>query len=146
MRTKHTFRLPPDIALKLADYASRKRVPQAHVVETALASYLSPDASERLEGALGRRLDRLVRQVDRLERSVTISSEALALFVRFWLTATPPLPDAAQPAAQAKGRERYEGYVDALGRRLAKGRTLAAEISQEIEPTAQIADEQNTPS
>lgn len=146
MRTKHTFRLPPDLALKLADYASRKRVPQAHIVETALVSFLSPDASERLEGALGRRLDRLVRQVERLERNVTISNEALALFVRFWLTATSPLPDAAQPAAQAKGRERYEGYVDALGRRLAKGRTLAAEISQEIEPEAQTTDEHDTPS
>jgi len=132
MRTKHTFRLPPDLALKLADYASRKRVPQAHIVETALASFLSPDASERLEGALGRRLDRLVRQVERLERNVTISSEALALFVRFWLTTTPSLPDGAQQAAQAKGRERYEGFVDALGRRLAKGRTLSEEISQDI--------------
>jgi predicted transcriptional regulator len=145
MRTKHTFRLPPDLALKLADYASRKRVPQALVVETALASFLSPDGSERLEGALGRRLDRLVRQVERLERNVTISNEALALFVRFWLTATPPLPGAAQPAAQAKGRERYEGYVDALGRRLAKGRTLAAEIAQEIEPEAQTANERDAP-
>ena len=29
MRTKHTFRLPPDLAGKLADYADRKRVPQA---------------------------------------------------------------------------------------------------------------------
>ena len=133
MRTKHTFRLPPDLALKLADYASRKRVPQAHIVEAALASFLSPDASERLEGALGRRLDRLVRQVERLERDVTISNEALALFVRFWLTTTPSLPDGAQQAAQAKGRERYEGFVDALGRRLAKGRTLAEEISLDIE-------------
>ncbi len=133
MRTKHTFRLPPDLGLKLADYASRKRVPQAHIVETALASFLSPDASERLEGALGRRLDRLVRQVERLERNVTISNEALA-FVRFWLTTTPSLPDGAQQAAQAKGRERYEGFVDALGRRLAKGRTLSEEISQDIEP------------
>ena len=145
MRTKHTFRLPPDVALKLADYVSRKRVPQAHIVETALASFLSPDASERLEGALGRRLDRLVRQVERLERNVTISNEALALFVRFWLTATPPLPDAAQPAAQAKGRERYEGYVDALGRRLAKGSTLAAEIAQEVEPDVQAANERDAP-
>ena len=134
MRTKHTFRLPPDLAAKLADCALRKRVPQALIVETALASFLSPDASERLEGALGRRLDRLTRQVERLERHVTISNEALALFVRFWLTATPPLPDTAQAAAQAKGRERYEGYVEALGRRLAKGRTLADEISQEIAP------------
>ena len=134
MRTKHTFRLPPDLAIKLADYAQRKRVPQALIVEAALASFLSPDGSERLEGALGRRLDRLVRQVERLERHVTISNEALALFVRFWLTATPPLPDTAQPGAQAKGRERYEGYVEALGRRLAKGRTLADEISQDVAP------------
>jgi len=35
MRTKHTFRLPPDLAGQLADYAGRKRVPQALVVETA---------------------------------------------------------------------------------------------------------------
>lgn len=141
MRTKHTFRLPPDLAIKLADYAQRKRVPQALIVETALASFLSPDGSERLEGALARRLDRLTRQVERLERNVTISNEALALFVRFWLTATPPLPDTAQPGAQAKGRERYEGYVEALGRRLAKGRTLADEISQDIEPREPATDE-----
>ncbi|WP_316172251.1 CopG family transcriptional regulator [Bradyrhizobium sp. SZCCHNRI3037] len=132
MRTKHTFRLPPDLACQLAGYASRKRVPQALVVETALTSYLSPDHAERMEAALGRRLDRLTRQVERLERHVTISNEALGLFVRFWLTVTPPLPDSAQAAAQAKGRERYEGFVEALGRRLAKGQTLAAEISQDV--------------
>jgi predicted transcriptional regulator len=128
LRTKHTFRLPPDLAGKLADYAHRKRVPQALVVEAALASHLSPDGSDRLEAALARRLDRMTRQIERLERHVTISNEALALFVRFWLTSTPPLPDTAQAAAQAKGRERYEGFVEALGRRLARGRTLADEV------------------
>src|SRR6266704_358569 len=132
MRTKHTFRLPPDLAGQLADHANRKRVPQALIVETALASFLSPDNSERMEAALGRRLDRLTRHVERLERHITISNEALALFVRFWLTATPPLPDTAQPAAQTKGRERYAGFVEALGRRLAKGQTLAQEISQDV--------------
>src|SRR5215468_6456459 len=141
MRRKHTFRLPPDLALKLADYANRKRVPQALVVEAALASHLSPDAADRLEAALARRLDRMTRQIERLERHVTISNEAVALFVRFWLTATPPLPDAAKSAAQAKGRERYEGYVEALGRRLAKGQTLADEISEDIAPQVHVGDE-----
>ncbi|ABQ35457.1 hypothetical protein BBta_3357 [Bradyrhizobium sp. BTAi1] len=141
MRTKHTFRLPPDLASQLADYAGRKRVPQALVVETALTSYLSPDNAERMEAALGRRLDRLTRQVERLERHVTIANEALALFVRFWLTVTSPLPDTAQTAAQAKGRERYEGFVEALGRRLAKGQTLAAEISQDVEAKDAKSDE-----
>ena len=140
MRTKHTFRLPPDLASQLADYADRKRVPQALVVETALSSFLSPDGSERLEAALGRRLDRLTRQVERLERHITISNEALALFVRFWLTATPPLPDTAQPAAQAKGRERYESFIEALGRRLARGQSLAHEVSMDVDPSAKSAD------
>ncbi len=134
MRIKHTFRLPPALGSKLANYAARKNVPQALVVETALASYLSPDGADRLEAALARRLDRMTRQLERLERHGRISSEALALFVRFWLTSTPPLPDAAQAAAQAKGKERYDGFVEALGRRVAKGRTLADEIAADIGP------------
>src|SRR5271156_5148517 len=136
MRTKHTFRLPPILAGKLADYAAQKHVPQALVVETALASHLSPDGADRLEAALARRLDRMTRQFDRLERHVTISNEALAVFVRFWLTSTPPLPDAALASAQTKGRERYEGFVEALGRRLARGRKLADEIIRDVDAEA----------
>ena len=136
MRTKHTFRLPPDLASKLADYAARKRVPQALIVEAALASYLSPDAANRLEGALARRLDRMTRDMERIERHVTISNEALAVFVRFWLISTPPLPDTVLAAAQTKGRERYEGYVEALGRRLARGRKLVDEVIRDVEATA----------
>ena len=74
----------------------------------------------------------MTRQIERLERHVTISNEAIALFVRFWLTSTPPLPDTAQAAAQMKGRERYDGFVEALGRRLARGRTLADEVVNDI--------------
>jgi predicted transcriptional regulator len=139
MRTKHTFRLPPVLADQLADYASRKRVPQALIVETALSSFLSPDHSEQMEAVLVRRLDRLTRQVERLERQITVSNEALALFVRFWLAARPALPDIAQPAAQAKGRERYEGFIEALGRRLAKGQSLAKEVSFDVDPRREPA-------
>lgn len=57
--------------------------------------FLVAETPERLKERLGRRLDRLFRQVERLERNVTISNEALALFVRFWLTTTPSLPTAA---------------------------------------------------
>jgi predicted transcriptional regulator len=133
VRTKHTFRLPPDLAGKLADYAACKRVPQALIVEAALASHLSPDGADRLEAALARRLDRMTRHLERIERHVDISNEALAVFVRFWLTSTPALPDTALPAAQTKGRERYDGFVEALGRRLARGRRLSDEISRDID-------------
>ena len=136
MRTKHTFRLPPDLMTKLADYAARKHVSQSMIVEAALASHLSPDGADRLEAALARRLDRIGRHLERIERHVDISNEALAVFVRFWLTSTPPLPDNSVAAAQAKGRERYEGFVEALGRRLARGRRLADEIVNDVAETS----------
>ena len=53
--------------------------------------------------------------------------------MRFWLTSVPPLPDSAQAAAQVKGRERYEGFVEALGRRLARGKSLADEILRDVD-------------
>ena len=137
MRTKHTFRLPPDLAGKLADYAARKRLPQATIVEAAIASHLSPDGADRLEAALARRLDRMTRHLERIERHVNISNEALAVFVRFWLTSTPALPDGASAAAQTKGRERYEGFVEALIRRLARGRKLSDEISNDTDGGAE---------
>ena len=80
VRRKYTYRLPVDLADQLADYAKRKRVAQASVVEAAVNSLMSPDGADRLEAALARRLDRLTREVERVERHITISNEALALF------------------------------------------------------------------
>ena len=126
---------------ELDDFAERRRVPRAIVVETALASYLSPDGADQLETALARRLDRMSRELERLQRHSAITNETLALFIRFWLTHTPPLPDTAQAAAQAKGRERYEGFVEALGRRIARGKSLLDEITREIDSVEPVKRE-----
>lgn len=131
-RIKHTFRLPPDISRQLAEFAIRKRATQASIVETAIASFLSPDGSERMEAAVTRRLDRLTKQNERLEFQIEVTNEALALFVRFWLTANPPLPESAMAAAQAQGRERYEGFVEALARKL----ETSARFFEEATPKA----------
>lgn len=133
LRIKHTFRLPPDLSAQLADYAARKRVTQALVVETALASFLSGDSSEHLEAALSRRLDRMTRQAERLAWHVELTNETLALFVRSWLVNNPPLPDAALAAAHAMGKERWERFIESLNRRMEFGPRLKSEISQDVE-------------
>jgi predicted transcriptional regulator len=140
MHGKHTFRLPTELTRRLDDYATAKRVPRVKVVEIALESFLSPDSADRLEATLARRLDRMSRAIERLERHSTITNEALALFIRFWLTHTPPLPDTAEPAAQSRGRERYAGFLEAVGRRLAHGETLVDDIAREIEAAPQAAN------
>ena len=113
--------------------AGRRHVPKTQIVEAALASFLSPDGAEQNEAAIVRRLDRLTRSLERLERDQEITTEALALFVRFWLTTTPPLPDETYSAAKAKGKERYGGFVETLARRLSTRATLLRELSRETE-------------
>lgn len=131
MKVETKVYLPPDLARALDDIARRTRRPKSEVVRAAVASFLSPDGSEKMEAAVTRRLDRMSRQIERLERDLTIGNEATALFIRAWLTATPPVPEGAQLAANAKGRERYEGFVDALGRRVAAGKTLVREVLED---------------
>jgi hypothetical protein len=65
-------------------------------------------------------------------RASNISVETVALFIRFWLMATPSLSEKTQASARAKGAERYEGFVQALGRRLSKGPSFIREVSLDI--------------
>jgi hypothetical protein len=132
MRDRLNVSLPVEMIARINELAAQKRLTRSAIVEAAVASFLSPDGADRMEAAFTRRLDRLTRQVQRLERNSGLSTEALALFVRFWLTVTPPLPPDAQAAAQVKGRERYEGFIEALGRRLNQGRTLLDEIPRDM--------------
>ncbi len=135
--------MSPEALRALIDRSDRKGISRSSVADAALLSFLSADGADRMEAAFARRLDRLTRQVQRLERDVAIGTETLALFIRFWLTVAPSLPTDAQAAAQTKGRERYENFVEALARRLAKGQTLLHEIPDDIwhQPRSETADD-----
>lgn len=124
-RIKHTFRLPPDLSRRLADYAGRKRISQASIVEAAVASFLSPDGSERMEAAFARRLDRISRQLDKLDYHVEVGNEAFALYVRRWLAATPAPLGEASAAERAKAEMRFDYFVEALARRMETGRRIS---------------------
>lgn len=128
--------LDPDVMKALADYAARRDQSRSLIAEAAVASFLSPDAAERQEAATTKRLDQLDRRMTRMERDLGISVEMLAVFVRFWLTTNPPLPEPAQAAARAQAGERYDAFVAALGRRLAKGPKLRQEISEDVSGAA----------
>lgn len=97
-----------------------------------MASFLSPDGADRLEAAVTRRLDRQSRQLDRLAWHLDLANETLALFIRFWLNSNVPLPDTAQRAAQAMGKERWERFVESLSRRMESGSRLGREVARDM--------------
>jgi predicted transcriptional regulator len=128
--------LEPDVMRALSAYAGRQKQSLSLIAEAAIASFLSPDADERREAAIAKRLDQQDRRLGRVERDVGIGVETLALFIRFWLTTTPPLPEPAAKAARAQAGARYENFVAALGRRLSRGPRLRQEIPEDVDPAA----------
>ncbi|PWB88866.1 CopG family transcriptional regulator [Methylocystis sp. MitZ-2018] len=134
MAVKHRLSvyLDAEMMARLEKLATKERAAKSAIAEAAIVSFLTSDDADRWEATVTCRLDRLTRSVDRMERDLEFSVEALALYIRAWLTATPPLPDSAQATAQAKGRERYESFIEALGRRLAKGQRLSREVSEDL--------------
>jgi hypothetical protein len=135
-RARLNIFIEPEHAKRLEDLAARRGVSKSSVIAAALASFLSPDGGDRREAAMAKRLDRLSRQFDRLERDQAILIETLALFVRYFLTVSLPVPEGHQDAARAQGRARYAQFIEQLARHIQRGRSLVREVHEEIEPEA----------
>ncbi len=136
MKVQTKVFLARDLVLALDEASRRTKRSKSEIVQAAVASHLSPDSDEAAEAALVRRLDRIGRELERQGRDLTIANEAIALFVKAWLTATPALSAGDQKAQNAKGQERYSGFLDALARRLASGRLLRTEVLDDRPPNA----------
>lgn len=124
--------LPPETIRKLDALSRRTGRGKSEIARAAIESYLSPDSTEASEAAFTRRLDRLTRQMDRQERDLTITTEAMALFIKTWLKVTPAMSAAEDRAATAKGQERYLAFVERLARRISDGRLLRNEVLADV--------------
>ncbi|WP_323034315.1 CopG family transcriptional regulator [Pararhodobacter sp.] len=131
----------PEHAKRLDELAAKKGVSKSSIVAAALASWLSPDAGDQREAAMARRLDRLSRQFERLERDQNIQIETLALFVRYYLMVNTPIPEVHQDVARAQGKARFEQFVEQLGRHLLRGRSLVRDVVEELHPESVNMDE-----
>ncbi|WP_368565563.1 CopG family transcriptional regulator [Pseudoxanthomonas sp. UTMC 1351] len=120
-RVRRNIYFEPEHERGLDRLAAAHGLSVSAVVGRAVASMLSPDAEHRREAALTRRLDRLTRQFERLERDQTILIETLALHIRHYLSVTPPLPEAHVEAARAQGRARFEQFIEQLALHLRRG-------------------------
>lgn len=138
MKPRLNVHIAYELSEKVTLFAKRPGVTKAAVVEAALMGFFSKEFDDQRDGALIRRLDRLTRHFDRLERNLGITTETLALFIRFFLTVTPPLPNTDQDAARALGKERFDYFITQLGRRLAGGKNMISDVLDEI--TAKESD------
>ncbi|KQY28277.1 CopG family transcriptional regulator [Caulobacter sp. Root1455] len=120
MKPRHHLYLDDALTEALDRLGGKPGTSKSAIVADALRAYLDRRAASEMDTLFKVRLDRMSRQLNRLERDQKVLLESLALFVRYQLTVTAPLPE-ADKAAQAVGRERFQRFVDQVGRQLASG-------------------------
>lgn len=97
----------------------------SRLVNDALRDWLARKATREIDDLLKPRLDRMSREIAGARRDIDVLLESLALFIRYQLTVTAPLPE-ADLAGRAVGRDRFEAFVAQVGRQMAgHARTLA---------------------
>ena len=132
MKRRLNLYMDADIARTVEATAASKGLGKSAVVEAALLSFFSPDNADRREAVFVRRLDRLSRQLAKFERDQNIGLETLALFIRYFLSVTPAVPESDQAAARAQGLKRYERFIESLGRHLQHGKSLVLDLEAEF--------------
>jgi hypothetical protein len=134
------------IVAEQLDLACKDRTKnKSKLTETALSQLINPKTEDQLDTAMPRRLDRLSRDVGVINRHQQIVIESLGLFIRHYLITSPTMPPSEQHAAQALGHQRFQRFIEQLGRRLASTTTFANEITEHLannspRPNAPITD------
>lgn len=128
MKTRRHIYLEEDLTNRLGQLAAKPGSSRSAIVADALRAYLDRQGSDELDARLNVRLDKLTRQMKQIERDVGIVMETLALYVRYALTVTAPPPEGDRSAANAVGHERFQAFVEQVGRRLSRGKSLRADV------------------
>lgn len=127
-KKKYTVYLPVPLARRFDEVARERQGAKSALVEEALRASFEPRQHEGLEDGLARRLNELHRAVARQTSDLEANTETLALFVRYFLTVTAPIPEDDQESARLIGRKRYEVFLAEVGRRVAEGQRHLADV------------------
>lgn len=127
MKVRQNLYIDRDLSNALDALVLRRGGNKSRIVNEAVKTFLANGAGKEIDALLKPRLDRISRDIATCRRDIEVTLEALALFVRYQLTVTAPLPE-ADTAALAVGNARFERFIAQLGRQIAGGnRTLGAE-------------------
>lgn len=131
-KRRYSVLLSSELADRFERVARLRHGAKSALVEEALDRRLNPEKYPLLDEALLRRLDEQSGSLATLIRDTAINTEMISLFVRYFLTITPPLQDHEQKPARILGKQRFEVFVAQIGRRLASDRGLVMDVLESI--------------
>jgi len=119
-KVRHQLFLPSDLSERLEKLAAKPGASKSSILGDALTTWLDRQAASELEQKFAHRLDRMSMALGRIERDGHVLLESLALFIRYELAVTAPLPE-NDKAGSAQARERFTAFIARVGETLASG-------------------------
>ena len=136
MKRKICVYVSEDLVSRLAVAAEHRGATKSGLVGAALDRFLDTADERDDQPGVDQRLVQMGHQLDHLTRELRLVNETVAMHARYHLTVTPPLPDAAQPAACRLGAARFEEFAAQVGRRVEEGRPLIRETLERLDTTS----------
>ena len=121
MKVRQNLYIDRELSDALEALATGPGANKSRLVNDSLAAWLARRGTKEIDDLLKARLDRMSREIGLVRRDIDVLLESLALFIRYQLLVTAPLPE-ADSVALAVGLDRFEKFVGQVGRQLASGR------------------------
>jgi predicted transcriptional regulator len=134
-KTRHQLFLPDEVSKRLTKMAKAQNRALSDLLLEAVQQWLNQRSAPAIDEKIAKRLDRVARTVDEVNRENFIISHSLNRFIRHQLIMNAALPQ-PDDAARALGEQRFQTFMDALAKRLAK----SAENDNQAPDGAKIAN------
>lgn len=121
MKVRQNLYIDRELSDALEALASGPGQNKSRLINDALKAWLARQGAKQVDDAFKLRLDHISRDVALARRDTYVILESFALFVRYHLLVTAPLPE-ADTVAFAIGHNRFEKFAGQVGRQLATGR------------------------
>lgn len=128
MKSRQNLYLAPELSDELERLARKPGSSKSAIIADALKAHLARRGASPVDEAFRIRLDKITTQLGRMERNQRVLIETLATYIRFHFTVLPPISEQQQAASRALAQERFQSFIEQVGRRMAGGKGVAEEL------------------
>jgi predicted transcriptional regulator len=129
-KVRHQLFLTKPLSDRLETLAAKPGASKSAILNDALTAWLLRRGTSELDDRFGLRLDRISTALSRIERDGNVILESLALFIRYELAIHAPLAE-NDAAGRAMGRDRFEAFINQVGRQVAAGKRTLGSTEQD---------------
>lgn len=128
-KIRHALYFDEKLSKRLEALADKPGATMSNVVGDALRDYFERKGADALDEKFRERLDTIGKRLNLIERDQRVILESLALFIRYQLTVSRPIPESQAAELQALGNQRFKAFIDEVGRRIASGKGTVFDLA-----------------